>query len=594
MGQFFCWKKERTAIVGRVKEMQNRYERMKQGIIQEGVLQRKVTLSRLFWGGVYTIFFLFLLGRSFLSVELTDEIHGIASIYNIYKGQTPFMTSWDYHTGWCLEAPLIAFYSFVYPELEGIVLFFRLAYIVFVVANLTLITYLMQKQFHNKNICFYIFPTLFYVAFSQFIINYNSFTLNILLLVSTLLFVKEKGQSCCFASGILMGLVCISYPTFVILAVFLAVFILLVDGGEVQYRKTIWYILGGMITVCIFFLWLFSKGSYELLLSGLSGMLSSPHEIGKGGINASFLIKVFYEPIRIYLTTINAKFLGLYMIFFTIIALKVKNKILNSFILVAFLVVNIYVSISSIGYLIAGDFAAFIIFIVFSDKRVWRKYLVFWVVVISFILTYCFTSDNCSIITAFIAVGQMIFFLIGLIFSDQEIVPHKGAAMLAMMVLSVSGLLYAYTYVYRDEPVKELTIRVEEGIYKGLYTTQGRKQFVEKAEDMLREEINKEDKICVVTRAPMVYLMANADICAPQTWDAQFLCQGYTSAAPLLDYFEVIKEVPDVLVATNMDVSDFYNNPKYEINEFINRNYELYHEEEIEGISFYLWRRKGG
>ena len=44
---------------------------------------------------LYAILFLALLYRSFLSVELTDEVHGIASIYNIYLGKKRFMTSWD-------------------------------------------------------------------------------------------------------------------------------------------------------------------------------------------------------------------------------------------------------------------------------------------------------------------------------------------------------------------------------------------------------------------------------------------------------------------------------------------------------------------
>lgn len=64
---------------------------------------------------LYAILFLALLYRSFLSVELTDEVHGIASIYNIYLGKKPFMTSWDYHTGWCLLAPLFR-YSIWFPR----------------------------------------------------------------------------------------------------------------------------------------------------------------------------------------------------------------------------------------------------------------------------------------------------------------------------------------------------------------------------------------------------------------------------------------------------------------------------------------------
>lgn len=81
--------------------------------------------------------------------------------------------------------------------------------------------------------------------------------------------------------------------------------------------------------------------------------------------------------------------------------------------------------------------------------------------------------------------------------------------------------------------------------------------------------------------------------CAPTTWDAQYLSRGYISAAPLLDYFESMQEIPDVLVAMDMDIVDFYENPKYEINEFIAENYQLYYMEKIEGVTFYLWRKTG-
>ena len=80
---------------------------------------------------VYLLLFLALSYRLFLSVELTDEIHGIASIYNIYLGKKPFMTSWDYHTGWCLLAPIFAVFRWFSPDFEGIVLFFRIVYLVF-------------------------------------------------------------------------------------------------------------------------------------------------------------------------------------------------------------------------------------------------------------------------------------------------------------------------------------------------------------------------------------------------------------------------------------------------------------------------------
>ena len=107
---------------------------------------------------LYAILFLALLYRSFLSVELTDEVHGIASIYNIYLGKKPFMTSWDYHTGWCLLAPLFSLFHMVSPEFEGIVLFFRIVYLLFTVVCAGIISWMLYRKEQNPWIWYFVFP----------------------------------------------------------------------------------------------------------------------------------------------------------------------------------------------------------------------------------------------------------------------------------------------------------------------------------------------------------------------------------------------------------------------------------------------------
>lgn len=89
----------------------------------------------------------------------------------------------------------------------------------------------------------------------------------------------------------------------------------------------------------------------------------------------------------------------------------------------------------------------------------------------------------------------------------------------------------------------------------------------------------------------MVYVMSQAQICAPQTWDAQFLMRGYTSSKPLMDYFKAINQTTDILVATSLDVNDFYENSKYEINTFIESYYTLYYTNQICGVDIYLWKK---
>ena len=177
---------------------------------------------------LYGILFLALLYRSFLSVELTDEVHGIASIYNIYLGKKPFMTSWDYHTGWCLLAPLFSLFHMVSPEFEGIVLFFRIVYLLFTVVCAGIISWMLYRKEQNPWIWYFVFPAICFVPTSIFQISYNSLTVYLLMLAAVILITSEAGKTewvryLCL--GILMGIGCINYPTLAALAVGLTVWI---------------------------------------------------------------------------------------------------------------------------------------------------------------------------------------------------------------------------------------------------------------------------------------------------------------------------------------------------------------------------------
>ena len=210
----------------------------------------------------------------------------------------------------------------------------------------------------------------------------------------------------------------------------------------------------------------------------------------------------------------------------------------------------------------------------------------------AYTITYAFTSDNRSILTAISVAGPILYFIFSIFIGIGIEEKKRRVGIIFYVLLILSSLLNMYSYIYRDDPVRELTARVESGIYRGLYTTPERKRLVEELERVLEANICQDETVCVVTRAPAVYMMAKAKICAPQTWDAQFLERGYTSADPLLSYFEAIDETPDVLAATTWDISDFYENPRYEINSFIDRYYKLSETKTVGDVQVWLWRKK--
>ncbi len=543
---------------------------------------------------LYGILFLALLYRSFLSVELTDEVHGIASIYNIYLGKKPFMTSWDYHTGWCLLAPLFSLFHMVSPEFEGIVLFFRIVYLLFTVVCAGIISWMLYRKEQNPWIWYFVFPAICFVPTSIFQISYNSLTVYLLMLAAVILITSEAGKTewvryLCL--GILMGIGCINYPTLAALAVGLTVWIGIKNKNGYWKSKTVFYIVGGSMTALVFFWWILSDGDMTLFVQALKGMFTSPHEKTKGTIDGQYLLQTFFEPLKEFFLSGFGICSLIYLAVQFVFDVCLHRRFWNWVFLCLFLMMNAWSNKGTYGYVVLGILIAYS-YLLLTDRRLWRQSKELLGILLGYILTYSFTSDNRNVMAAFEVAGPLICLCAGVILWEAAKEKHVAQPIFPLLLLGISGVLSIYTYVYRDEPVGFLNQRVESGIYKGLYTTESRKQMVEQVEQEIDSVITENETVCVVTRAPMIYLMAKANICAPQTWDAQFLYRGNISAEPLLSYFEAVNQIPDVLVATSLDNPDFINQEQYEIQKFIKEYYSLYYDNQIESMDIWVWKRK--
>lgn len=357
----------------------------------------------------YSLSFILFVLRSFYSVELTDEIHGIASVYNICQGKAPFMTSWDYHTGWCLLTPLFWIYQRFVPDLEGIVLYFRLVYIAFVVIYMIGINLLLKKKWKDQRFWYVTLPAFFYVSASLFTVNYNSFVVYNFILAAVLLYtsVPDKKENLrYFILGIILGTCCITYPTVTVFAVFLAGVVMAVNRKGVWKSKVCWYITGGLLIAAVFLVWVFSKGSAELFLASLKGMFSSPHEQSKGTANLTFLYDACYIPLRYYFSRkFSFVILGYGMLLASFWSLWFKGRISRRFfgcvaheLFIIFLSVNAYLHRDSYSYAAAGLAIGGFLFVLFIKPELFQTYVIFEVFFISYVITYVFTSDNKDIL----------------------------------------------------------------------------------------------------------------------------------------------------------------------------------------------------
>ena len=549
--------------------------------------------------------------RMIRSVEVTDEIHGIASIINIIQGQKPIVSSWDYHTGWCLLAPFYSlFIALNHGSREGIVLFSRTLFLAFGILIIGFTAYLMRKT-EKSAVSPAVLGVIAWVPFSIFQLNYNSLTVYLLLL-GTVLIQCSNSKYMWFVSGVVFGLACINYPT--IAGAVLLITVIIAVAGNNGRRKAGIFFSGVAATGIIFTAWILIGVSPDAIKAGIAGMLSSPHEANKESAGLEYIKITFADPLLAFARTGSLIFP--FTVIQAVLAIAAKRypynrvlKLLPVFIYSAYVIFISYYYMESKGmvFFSAALYISSLVWVVFDQWVRARDLIPYYLITTLFSVTYGFTSDNmnfllglmcCNVITAFASIMALSswFENSGKEVQDREFSLETEERRLLCFILSmllfvIPGIACGYSYVYRDRAVSSLNTKVEEGVFKGLYTTADREEMVVEMEHVIRQQTSKDDTMCVVTREPMLYVMSEAQICSPQTWDPQFLSRGYTSAEPLLSYYEMLdRGYPDVMAATNSAPEDFFQNDEYEIKAFIDSNYEQYYMKNVQGNTLCLWR----
>ncbi len=548
--------------------------------------------------------------RLYLSVEVTDEIHGIASVINIIQGKKPFTTSWDYHTGWCLLAPF--YYVFIkmqHGSREGIVLFSRYLYMGCSLLMAIAISYVTYRKTKNE-LAFALLGIVSWVPFSIFQLNYNSLTV-LLLLFAVFIGVnirKEKNSYLWGIAGGLFGLACISYPTMVAITFIVVIIIFIMNRKE----KNKYIFLSGLVIVgTVFIFWLLKDNSVTDIKNGIIGMLSSPHEQGKNGVDSTFFITTFRNPIINYI--ISPSYIWLFLVAEFIIYILNRTyakKRLTDVSIVVFICYMFYNGYcfrtkTDMGSFSFSFFIATVLWLLFDENVKLKNYLMYILLEIVIAITYAFTSDNRNVLLGFLICNIItaLFGILGIIewFENASVGCRISniylysiiCFILCILVFSAPGILYAYSYVYGDERIEDLQERVPSGIFKGLYTTKEELNYVVDLERFVKDNIDDDKSICVVTREPMIYVMSDSYIFSPQTWDPQFLYRGNVSAAPLMDYFRCMGDkFPDMIIATNSAPTDFFVNNDYEIKLLMEKQYLLQKVENVDGLKIGIWIKK--
>lgn len=146
-----------------------------------------------------------------------------------------------------------------------------------------------------------------------------------------------------------------------------------------------------------------------------------------------------------------------------------------------------------------------------------------------------------------------------------------------IMSLTFFGLWANYSYVYRDGSISVLSTKVEDGIWKGLYTTEVRAKNVVTLEQYIQSVTNADERIMCLDWVSFGYLMINGKICSPSTLDIAPYSYNVNSPLPYYLYFQVEQTVPDKIVYIDYgrDKQLSIDNSSWKFNELVWRYYHF-------------------
>lgn len=324
-------------------------------------------------------------------------------------------------------------------------------------------------------------------------------------------------------------------------------------------------------------------------MTGFRAILSSPHEQTKGAIDSQFLQVTFVDRLNVFFTLRRTILWIIYGIIEFVILLLPKRiadrdkrnvySVISNIMFAAVSVIEIWCD-KAVQPISRGGYISFCLWcsaamIIITNRLLWGdacKYLMFFS--LGYVLTYCFTSDNRNLFYGMDAAGTFVFFMWGYALSIiLHDLPGRDLIRIGLCLPCVIGIMCFYGYVYRDFPVSQLDARVQTGIYTGLITTQSNSEYVQQLEKDLQEELPDDGTLCTVNNFPAAYLMARKEICAPQTWDAQFLARGYLSSEPLVSYFEAKDEMSEIFLASNHIDVGLYERESIELWDYLSDYY---------------------
>ena len=578
------------------------FDRFYGGVITLGMKQ--ISSSRYKYI-IFAILYIMFVARIQFGIDLEDEAYQVSSYYQIWQGKIPLMSIWDGHTGYFLLAPFFAIYHYFVPGLDGVTIYFRviskLFFSIFAVCFMWMVW--KKEKLSLSWLLLLASPILlWYTRTNQ--LNYNAGAAWVLTLMCSWYYFCYRDTRLFFLLlGWLSALLCIFYPTMLIISFVMGVFLLIrryrYDEGHYWY----FYLFGLGMVGGAFILWIFSNGSFQEFMTAVEHILHAPHTEYRGPLDSKFFFKTYIASIfhfvwRKWFVLLFVSYLAGIMYCMKKLP-KMKRYHAASCIFVCYVMLSAVVNRQGYGYAIMALFLGFLVIMAVCSHNPFKQNWIYYLGVVLFVGIYSLTSDNKNVLLGVnSATGLLVAGMVTSILELRKRYPiHRGICAVLLSMIALSGIAQAYFSVYNDVSVPRCIAggRVSTGVFQGIYTSADRRKYIEEIEHIMHEEpISSEDTIAVFTLEPSIYLMTKAEILAPWTFDVQYLFKGFYNDKPLTDYYRSYNRWPDIMVATNRNKKnkDVGYNEEYRIHEVLKEKYHLVLTRQLDYDTYlYMWRK---
>lgn len=525
-------------------------------------------------------------------VEFTDSTWYCAEPYLVAKGAVPYVDNWSQAAGFSFPLYMATSIFLMFRHgTEGIVLFYRILYVVWIFL-ISLLTYgISGKKSQKESSLSVILPMLFFAPNNLYYISYNTIGVIYLALASVAILVNEPEEDIkmkrfrgLLGGGVLARAI-IGTPIIIIPCIVLGIVLLV----RKDYERLCDCFIGGIIVIIVLVLFCCIRGG------GIGNLIYGLNMYLKNGAyfkippQISFMGKLFqlFKSLR----SLGYCLVCLFVIRFVFCKKTELYESIVKLLLAGFLIYGLHS-----GNLINNSWFEAPLAYVFLRKKD-KKLLIISEIVILYVLSYW----GASLTNIYGATGRNYWLFVPMICSYLALYDVIRWSLLmkqivfyfSMIVVTLFWYRLACSNVYRDEPIKNLDRQIETGIWKGCYTTQDRAEEVIWIEKIIREYTEKEDKVLFLDWSSFGYLMSDGIAFAPSALDNMEYSRKINNPEIMYAYFKMKGSIPDKIIYIFWGRDEFASieDEEWKFNDFVNNYYSCSQEQEMWNDKILLYVR---